>query len=693
MSRSGPVLLVAAATLAAACDYKFDVPPNAQISCRDGGAPCPDGWDCDATLGRCVVHGSVVEIPELRVSFTSPLATAESGGAAALAVALGATPTSPVRIPVVSTRPGEATAFPPELTFTASSWNQPQTVTVQGVRDSLLDGDQAYEIVLGPPITDDARYGGLAAVRIPGTNDDEDVARVITVPPAVTTSESDTQATPIQVYLSSRPSNVVVVPVGSSDTAEATVTPASVAFDAGNWSTPQIIRVIGVDDPAPVADGRRPYSIQLGPAASADTGFQGVQGSVAGQNDDNDSPGVRVDTGGSNLYVYERFGSSYFSVSLFTQPSADVSVTFTSLNPAEVTVEAPATVTFNSSNWQYPQYVNVAGVDDEYDDAQNETPWVIQSSNAVSADPNYGGFNVADVSGVTADDDVPGVLFDNYPYGSVSGPENAAPTTVKVSLAVRPRGPVTISPFSPSMGRVAVTPATITLDTSTWSAGAQLTITPVDNNVREGDQSVELTFSATAGAQDPGYQNLLVPSFWVYLQDEERIIYTLNQAQDGDMAVGFNPQYAEPDNLCGQDPTSWMELFGYPMAMVASPGPPESYYQRIASLTPGQGDGQSSWVLQAGRNYVRGTRNGPVIGRANARNLLDFPLQNALSTSTKYWTGLNQDWTTSASTCTTWNNNAAATLGQSGGGGTTAAAISSTAESCAGALLMLCVEQ
>src|SRR4051812_43711778 len=132
MSRSGPVLLVVAAALVVACSYKFDVPDLAQISCADGGAPCPDGWDCEASAGRCVVHGSVLEIPEVRVNPGTAIATMESGGAASLAVTLGATPTAPVRVVVVSTRPSEATVFPPELTFTDSTWSQPQTVIVQG---------------------------------------------------------------------------------------------------------------------------------------------------------------------------------------------------------------------------------------------------------------------------------------------------------------------------------------------------------------------------------------------------------------------------------------------------------------------------------------------------------------------------------------------------------------------------------
>src|SRR5262245_32473013 len=192
MARSGPVLLVAAAAVVVACTFTFDVPDEAQISCAEGGPPCPDGWDCDLAAGRCVVHGSVPEIPEIRIAGATPLSTVEGGLAAALAVTLGATPTAPVRIPVISTNLGEASVSPSTLTFTASNWNEPQTLTIQGARDSLLDGNQPYEVVLGPAVSDDVRYSMLPQIRIPGTNLDADMAEIVTVPDTVNTSESDT---------------------------------------------------------------------------------------------------------------------------------------------------------------------------------------------------------------------------------------------------------------------------------------------------------------------------------------------------------------------------------------------------------------------------------------------------------------------------------------------------------------------
>lgn len=696
MSRSGPVLLAAAAALVVACTYTFEVPDTAQISCADGGAPCPDGWDCDVGAGRCVVHGSVLEVPEIRVSPSASITTVESGGAASLAVRLGATPTAAVRVPVVSTRPSEATVFPPELTFDGSSWNQAQTVTVQGVKDQVVDGPQPYEVVLGPPASNDARFSSLPELRIAGTNADSDTAQIVASPTSITTSESDTPATPtpIQVSLSSRPSAVVIVPVASSDTGEATVSPATVAFDAGTWNVPQTILAVGVDDPSPIADGRHPFQVNLGPATSADPHFQGATGSVAGQNVDNDSPAVLIQPS-TGLHSYEPNYATYAYVKLATQPTSDVTVTFTSLDTNQVTVD-PATrvLTFDAGTWDQYQYVNILPVDDPYDEIPDDVAWTVQTSNAVSADPNYSGIDVEDIAGINTDDDVSGLLFDGNSYGSFSIAENAPPKQILVTLSSRPHGAVTIRPASANTGKVLVSPSQITLDQNTWSTGAAMTVTPVDNAIREYDPSVDITFSVTAAlpTQDPGYQNPTLSPMTVTLQDDERIIFTTSTARGGDMTDPFGGTYFVLDSYCYNDAAQG-QLF-YTSAALMAVDNPGFGLQRIASVTPNAGDGQMGWVLSAGRNYLSETRTGPVIGRANDKNLFDFPLAHALTTAGDAWTGLEADWTTSGTNCAAWADSGNANMGRYGASGSTGStALAGGTAPCDSPHRILCVEQ
>jgi uncharacterized delta-60 repeat protein len=64
------------------------------------------------------------------------------------AVALDAGPLTDVVITVTSTDIGEAIVQPAVLTFTSTDWDIPQTVTVTGVNDGEVDGDQTVPVIL-----------------------------------------------------------------------------------------------------------------------------------------------------------------------------------------------------------------------------------------------------------------------------------------------------------------------------------------------------------------------------------------------------------------------------------------------------------------------------------------------------------------------------------------------------------------
>lgn len=93
----------------------------------------------------------------------------------------------------------------------------------------------------------------------------------------------------IAVVLGSKPAADVVVPVSSSDTSEATVTPAQLTFTPDNWSTPQSVTVVPAFDG--VQDGDQPFAITAGKVTSLDPDYIGVSappvaGTVVDQNTD-----------------------------------------------------------------------------------------------------------------------------------------------------------------------------------------------------------------------------------------------------------------------------------------------------------------------------------------------------------------------------------------------------------------------
>ncbi len=112
--------------------------------------------------------------PIVLVTPTSGLVTTESGGTTSFTVKLDNRPTSNVTIPVSSNDTTEGTVSTSSLVFTSDNWNVPQTVTLTGLDDSLVDGNVAYEIVLGAATSSDSHFNGLNPTDVSVTNTDNE---------------------------------------------------------------------------------------------------------------------------------------------------------------------------------------------------------------------------------------------------------------------------------------------------------------------------------------------------------------------------------------------------------------------------------------------------------------------------------------------------------------------------------------
>jgi hypothetical protein len=106
--------------------------------------------------------------------------------------------------------------------------------------------------------------------------------------------------------------------------------------------------------------------------------------------------------GPAELVTTEMGDSDTFEVSLPLTPTADVTVDFSSSDATEGTV-SPASVTFNTSNWNIPVTITVTGVDDTDYDLDQDYQIIIGALS--SSDVNYDGVNPADLDAVNIDDD------------------------------------------------------------------------------------------------------------------------------------------------------------------------------------------------------------------------------------------------------------------------------------------------
>jgi hypothetical protein len=129
-----------------------------------------------ATITSAAATGTILndDTAGIVVDAAPNLQTKEDGSTATFTVVLTSQPTDDVVIGLSSSDVTEGTVAPGSLTFTAANWNVPQTVTVTGVDDDVVDGHVGYSIVTAAAVSADPLYSGLDADNVPLTNLDDD---------------------------------------------------------------------------------------------------------------------------------------------------------------------------------------------------------------------------------------------------------------------------------------------------------------------------------------------------------------------------------------------------------------------------------------------------------------------------------------------------------------------------------------
>ncbi|MFN7982977.1 MAG: hypothetical protein U0Q11_14050 [Vicinamibacterales bacterium] len=434
------------------------------------------------------------------VTPTSGLTTTEAGGTATFTVVLTSQPTANVTVGLTSSNTAEGTVSPTSLTFTSSNWNMPQTVTVTGVDDFLVDGAVAYTIVTAAATSSDVHYNGLDPADVSVTNTDNDTAGVTVTPTGgLTTTEAGGTAT-FTIVLTSQPTANVTVGLTSSNTAEGAVSPSSVTFTNANWNTPQTVTVTGVDDF--LVDGAVAYTVVTAAATSADTNYNGLNpADVSVTNTDNDTAGVTV-TPTSGLTTTEAGGTATFTIVLTSQPTANVTVGLTSSNTAEGTV-SPSSVTFTNASWNTPQTVTVTGVDDHVVDGA--VAYTIVTAAATSSDVHYSGLDPADVSVTNTDNDTAGVTV--TPASGLTTTEAGGTATFTIVLTSQPTANVTVGLTSSNTAEGTVSPSSVTFTSSNWNTPQTVTVTGVDDHVVDGAVAYTIV-TAAATSSDVHYNGL-----------------------------------------------------------------------------------------------------------------------------------------------------------------------------------------
>jgi len=129
----------------------------------------------NASLGTNTVHTYTINDDDtagITVDPTTGLVTFEGGGTDTFTVVLDTEPTADVTIDLSSDDTSEGTVSPTSVTFTSGNWDIPQTVTVNGADDDVVDGDIPYTIVTAQATSGDPSYSPINPADVSVTNND-----------------------------------------------------------------------------------------------------------------------------------------------------------------------------------------------------------------------------------------------------------------------------------------------------------------------------------------------------------------------------------------------------------------------------------------------------------------------------------------------------------------------------------------
>jgi hypothetical protein len=323
-------------------------------------------------------------------------------------------------------------------------------------------------------------------------------AATVTPVAGLRTTEAGGQAT-FAVALEGQPRRDVLIELSSSDPGEGTISPSTLTFTRDNFDAPQTITITGVQDD--VADGARPYTIVLAPAASMDARFDGLDlEDVRVENVDDDSAGVTVAPRGG-LTTTEAGGTAALTVVLNSRPTANVAIALASSDLGEGTI-SPASLTFTPASWNAPQTVTVTGVDDAL--ADGAQGYRVVTAPATSGDPGYAGLDADDVAVSNTDNDSAGFIVTST--SGLTTTEAGGQATFTIVLTSQPAADVAIPLASSDASEGTVSPAGLTFTPANWNAPQTVTVTGIDDPAADGNQIYSI-ITAPATSADAAYQD------------------------------------------------------------------------------------------------------------------------------------------------------------------------------------------
>jgi len=229
------------------------------------------------------------DVPGFALS-KAAVTVSESGSSDTFTIVLTAKPEDSVTLTAIRSDAGEATVGPAVLTIMPDEWDVPQTVTVTGVDDHRLDGDQTSWVTVSVAAEiSDSRFGDVEPQAVSVTTTDDDTAGFTLSKSLALVSESGT-SDEVTVVLTAQPETDVTLTVSSSDVGEATAGPNTLVFTPDGWDVPRTVTITGADDTRRDGDQASQVTIAVEVALS-DESFRGVSAQLVSVTTTDDDQG------------------------------------------------------------------------------------------------------------------------------------------------------------------------------------------------------------------------------------------------------------------------------------------------------------------------------------------------------------------------------------------------------------------
>ena len=450
-----------------------------------------------------VDNTGTMEAVEHQDTYTVVLDSEPSGGTVTIGVASGDTTIAGVA--------------PATLTFAASNWDEPQTVTVTAVPDGIDNPDDRRTAAITHTVTGTGTdYDGAIASAVTVTVNDDDGAPTLSInSPSVTEVDSGATATlTFTVRLAPMSGNTVTVDYADAGSGTATsggtdyetLAGGTLTFAPGETS--KTVAVTVSSDDIDEADETVVVRLSSPSNATLTGGANTLDGTgTITDNDPTPTVSVAVATAVSegNVAAPNPANNMTFTVTLSAVSGLDVTVPYTLSGTAtagtDYTEPDPRSVTIAAGTMRADITIPVAG--DEVDE-ENETITVTLGTPTNATVSTAEGAGAA--SGTITDDDTRGVSVTPTAL-TVAEADNAGTAatredqeTYKVVLTSQPTGAVTVNLNSGDESVARIDTASLVFDADDWNTERTVTVTGqadvIDNTGDERTTTIAHTVSA-----------------------------------------------------------------------------------------------------------------------------------------------------------------------------------------------------